>query len=147
VGSRRYGRLGWLMLPVKSIDAVFPVWGVTSLAILVFSLASGQAQLRLWTLLLLGAKWLLDAILFVAMLRWHRHTFPALSSLLSFRWQLFCGCTESLGFNWFRQLAVLRAYGWFFRRFHAWEQARWVPTRSTLSAANDEPSAEAQTGS
>jgi cellulose synthase/poly-beta-1,6-N-acetylglucosamine synthase-like glycosyltransferase len=147
VGSRRYGRLGWLMLPVKSIDAVFPVWGVTSLAILVFSLASGQTELRLWTLLLLGAKWLLDAILFVAMLRWHRHTFPALSALLSFRWQLFCGCTESLGFNWFRQLAVLRAYGWFFRRFHAWEQARWVPTASTLPAANDEPSPEAQTGS
>lgn len=148
IASRRYGRLGWLMLPVKSIDAVFPLWGVTALGMLVLSLAGGRTELQRWTLVLLGAKWLLDAVLFAAMLLWHRHTFPALSRRLGFRWQLFCGCTESLGFNWLRQLAVLRAYGWFFRRFQTWEQARWLPAGPVLSAANDsEPSAPAQTGS
>jgi len=146
IASRRYGRLGWLMLPVKSVDALLPFWGITSLAILVGSLASGRTELRSWTLILLGAKWLLDGGLFAAMLLWHRRTFPALSGLLSFRWQLFCGCTESLGFNWFRQLAVLRAYGWFFRRFQTWEQERWAPAASALSALNDSGPC-AQTGS
>jgi cellulose synthase/poly-beta-1,6-N-acetylglucosamine synthase-like glycosyltransferase len=148
IANRRYGRLGQLMLPVKSIDAALPFWGFTSLAILVGSLASGRTELKLWTLALLGAKWLLDSVLYVAMLRWHRRAFPARAGLLGFGWQLFCGCTESLGFNWLRQLAVLRAYGWFFRRFQSWEQARWVPSAPSLSAANDTgPAARAQTGS
>ncbi len=146
IASPRYGRLGWLMLPVKSVDAVFPFWGVTSLVLLILSLASGRAELQRWTLLLLAAKWLLDAVLFAAMLLWHRRAYPALSRLLDFRWQLFCGCTESLGFNWLRQLAVLRAYGWFLRRFQAWEQSRWAPASQPLPAAND-ATAQAQTGS
>jgi cellulose synthase/poly-beta-1,6-N-acetylglucosamine synthase-like glycosyltransferase len=148
VGNPRYGRLGLLMLPVKSVDAVFPFWGLTSLVILLGSLSSGRTRLCTWTLLLLGAKWALDAGLFSAMLLWHRRSFPAASSLLGFRWQLLCGCTESLGFNWLRQLAVLRAYGWFFRRFQAWEQTRWVPAPSALGAVNDtETLPHARTGS
>jgi cellulose synthase/poly-beta-1,6-N-acetylglucosamine synthase-like glycosyltransferase len=146
--NRRYGRLGLAMLPVKSIDAALPFWGFTSLAILVGSLASGRTELRTWTLTLLGAKWVLDSALFTLMLLWHRRAFAARSGLLSFRFQLFCGCTESLGFNWLRQLAVLRAYGWFFRRFQGWEQARWVPDSPQLSAANDSGlTARAHTGS
>jgi cellulose synthase/poly-beta-1,6-N-acetylglucosamine synthase-like glycosyltransferase len=148
VASRRYGRLGLLMLPVKCVDAVFPFWGLTSLVILLGSLASGRTRLATWTLLLLGAKWVLDAGLFSAMLLWHRRSFPAASRLLAFRWQLVLGCTESLGFNWLRQLAVLRAYGWFARRFKAWEQTRWVPASSALGAVNDaEASPQAKTGS
>jgi cellulose synthase/poly-beta-1,6-N-acetylglucosamine synthase-like glycosyltransferase len=148
IANRRYGRLGWLMLPVKSVDAVLPFWGFTSLAIFVGALASGHAQLRTWTLLLLGCKWLLDSVLYVAMLRWHRRAFPARSALFDFRWQLLCGCTESLGFNWLRQLAVLRAYGWFFRRFQGWEQARWLSSEAGLPAANDsEQGVRARTGS
>ena len=77
-----------------------------------------------------------------------RRRFPTPSGLLPFRWQLFCGCTESIGFNWLRQLAVLRAYGWFFRRFRAWEQTRWAEAASDVPAANDiEPSTPAHTGS
>jgi cellulose synthase/poly-beta-1,6-N-acetylglucosamine synthase-like glycosyltransferase len=148
IANTRYGRLGRLMLPVKSIDAAFPFWGVTSLAILLGCLVTGRTTLFSWTLVLLAAKWLLDAGLFLAMLLWHRSAFPALSGLLDFRWQLFCGGTESLGFNWLRQLAVLRAYGWFFRRFHSWEQDRWVPDGAQLPAVNDgESTPQAKTGS
>jgi cellulose synthase/poly-beta-1,6-N-acetylglucosamine synthase-like glycosyltransferase len=148
VGARRYGRLGLFMLPVKCVDALFPFWGLTSLAILVVALARGGTALGGFTLALLLAKWVLDAGLFTAMLLWHRRRFPALSGLLPFRWQLFCGCTESVGFNWLRQLAVLRAYGWFFRRFRAWEQTRWAEAASDVPAANDiEPSTPAHTGS
>jgi len=148
IANRRYGRLGWLMLPVKSVDAALPLWGFTTLAILVGALASGRTELRAWTLLLLGAKWLLDSVLYAAMLHWHRRAFPSRSLVLSFPWQLFCGCTESLGFNWLRQVAVLRAYGWVFRRVQHWEQARWLPAASGLAAANDSGQVrQAQTGS
>ena len=136
------------MLPVKSIDAALPFWGFTTLAILLGALASGQAELRAWTLALLGTKWLLDAALFAAMLRWHRRTFPLQAGRLGFAWQLFCGCTESLGFNWLRQVAVLRAYGWCFRRIRPWKQARWREWPSGLPPANDsDPAPQAQTGS
>jgi cellulose synthase/poly-beta-1,6-N-acetylglucosamine synthase-like glycosyltransferase len=147
IANRRYGRLGWLMLPVKSVDAALPFWGFTTLAILVGALASGRTELRAWTLWLLGAKWLLDSVLYAAMLQWHRRAFPQRSRVLSFGWQLFCGFTESLGFNWLRQVAVLRAYGWFFRRVQHWEQARWLPAAAGLTAANDNnPAPQAQTG-
>jgi cellulose synthase/poly-beta-1,6-N-acetylglucosamine synthase-like glycosyltransferase len=148
IANPRYGRVGWLMLPVKSIDAALPFWGFTTLAILLGAVASGRTELRAWTLTLLGAKWLLDAALFAAMLRWHRQAFPLQSERLSFAWQLFCGCTESLGFNWLRQVAVLRAYGWCFRRLRPWKQARWLEGPSGLPAANDsDPAPQAQTGS
>jgi cellulose synthase/poly-beta-1,6-N-acetylglucosamine synthase-like glycosyltransferase len=148
IANRRYGRLGWLMLPVKSVDAALPFWAFTTLAISLGALASGRTELRAWTLGLLGAKWLLDAALFVAMLRWHQRAFPIQSSTLGFHWQLFCGCTESLGFNWLRQLAVVRAYGWCFGRIRPWEQARWLEGPSLLSAANDsEPERQVKTGS
>jgi cellulose synthase/poly-beta-1,6-N-acetylglucosamine synthase-like glycosyltransferase len=137
VGNRRYGRLGWLMLPVKTIDAALPFWGFTTLAILVGAVASGRAELRMWTFGLLGAKWLLDSALYLVMLRWHRRAFPQRAAGLAFSWQLFCGFSESLGFNWLRQLAVLRAYGWVFRRVQRWEQARWVSAPGPLPAAND----------
>jgi hypothetical protein len=51
--------------------------------------------------------------------------------------------TESLGFNWLRQLAVLRAYVWFARRIRRWEQARWggAPIVEPAPAAQPERAA------
>ena len=43
VGARRYGALGLAMLPVKAIDAVQPLYGLTALAILIAAAFGGQA--------------------------------------------------------------------------------------------------------
>lgn len=147
IGNPQYGRLGWLLLPIKSVDAALPLWGFASLAILIGTLAAGHSELRasVWALLL--AKWLLDAVLVSAMLVWHARAFPQRSARLGFGWQLLYGCTESLGFNWLRQLAVLRAYAFWAARIHSWEQPRWG-LAGTLGAANDSrASTRANTGS
>ena len=56
--------------------------------------------------------------------------------------QLATCTTESLGFNWLRQVAVIRAYAWFFRRTHRWEQPRWQS--SALAANETEPATSTQ---
>lgn len=42
VGDRRYGWLGTLMLPVKAIDTLQPLYGLTAFLLLVFYVASGR---------------------------------------------------------------------------------------------------------
>jgi len=42
VGDRRYGWLGTLMLPVKAVDTLQPLYGLTAFLLLVYYLASGR---------------------------------------------------------------------------------------------------------
>ncbi len=42
VGDRRVGRLGTVMLPIKALDAVQPLYGLTALALLVMFAVTGQ---------------------------------------------------------------------------------------------------------
>ena len=42
VGDRRYGALGLLMLPVKAVDTLQPIYGLTAIGLLLFALARGQ---------------------------------------------------------------------------------------------------------
>jgi cellulose synthase/poly-beta-1,6-N-acetylglucosamine synthase-like glycosyltransferase len=42
VGDRRYGWLGTLMLPIKAIDTLQPIYGLTALVVLLGSLATGR---------------------------------------------------------------------------------------------------------
>ena len=41
-GDRRYGKVGWLMLPVKAIDTVQPIYGLTAFALLLGFLFTGN---------------------------------------------------------------------------------------------------------
>ncbi len=50
VGDPRFGRLGLLMLPVKALDALQPIYGLTAFALLLFYLATG----RYWMLAPVG---------------------------------------------------------------------------------------------
>jgi hypothetical protein len=42
VGDARYGRVGTLMLPIKAIDALQPVYGLTAVVLLVAFAATGR---------------------------------------------------------------------------------------------------------
>jgi len=42
VGDRRYGALGWAMLPVKAIDTLQPLYGLTAFALLVTYVVTGR---------------------------------------------------------------------------------------------------------
>jgi cellulose synthase/poly-beta-1,6-N-acetylglucosamine synthase-like glycosyltransferase len=45
VGNPRYGRLGMMMLPVKALDTLQPIYGLLAFALLVFYLATGRLAL------------------------------------------------------------------------------------------------------
>jgi cellulose synthase/poly-beta-1,6-N-acetylglucosamine synthase-like glycosyltransferase len=44
-GDRRYGKVGWLMMPVKAFDTVQPIYGLTAFALLVAFLITGNFQI------------------------------------------------------------------------------------------------------
>lgn len=125
IGSRSHGGVGLFMLPVKSIDATLPFWGLTSLVFLIASAATGHERWQLASAALFFGKWLVDALLYAAMIRWHARAFPERRPVPRLGTQLATSMSESLGFNWLRQVAVIRAYVWFFRRTQKWEQPRW----------------------
>ncbi len=133
VGDPKMGALGLFMLPIKCVDAVLPIWGALSLFILLAAAVSaglhGDRAAAAWQVSALGlfvGKWLVDLTLSAVMWRWHAQLFPGRAGLPAARRLLWHIATEGLVFNWFRQLAVLNAYGWFLRRVQKWHQPRWT---------------------
>ena len=125
VGNPRMGLLGGLMLPIKCVDAILPLWGSLSLAVLLAAALHGSAAWERAGLLLFLARWVVDLALSGVMWTWHRRLFPERSHVLSGAALALHMATEGLIFNWFRQIAVLNAYGWFVRRVQRWHQPRW----------------------
>ena len=60
VGDARYGRLGTLMLPVKAMDTLQPIYGLTAFVLLLAYLATGRLAVALPVGGVIGAKILLD---------------------------------------------------------------------------------------
>ncbi len=129
VGDRRMGAVGWLMLPIKCVDAILPLWGSLSLAILLAAALGGSAHWQRAGLALFLLRWGVDLGLSVLMWHWHRRLFPGREYALSGGTLGFHMASEGLVFNWFRQVAVLNAYSWFVRRVQKWHQPRWGNAR------------------
>lgn len=125
VANPRMGLLGGLMLPIKCVDAILPVWGSLSLAVLLAATLNGTAAWERAGLLLFFTRWVVDLCLSGIMWRWHRRLFPGRGRELPGVILGFHMATEGLVFNWFRQIAVLNAYSWFVRRVRKWHQPRW----------------------
>ena len=60
VGSRRYGALGLAMLPVKAIDTLQPLYGLTAFALLVFYAVTGRLTILAPVAAVIGAKIAID---------------------------------------------------------------------------------------
>ena len=72
VGNRSYGWLGVLMLPVKAIDTLQPLYGLTAFALLIAYAAWPTARTLEPVGALIGAKILLDLVFHVASVRAYR---------------------------------------------------------------------------
>ena len=119
VGDRRLGALGWLLLPIKCIDAMLPVWGVLSLSLLVAALATGIEALQISALALFGGKVMIELANAAVVGTCHRALFGDRRFAVRM-WPYVL--TEGLVFHWFRQIAVLRAYQRVHVRQPQWEQ-------------------------
>ncbi|QHI98802.1 glycosyltransferase [Xylophilus rhododendri] len=62
VGDRRYGWMGTLMLPVKAIDTLQPLFGLTAFGLLVWDLASGRISLLAAAGAVIGIKLAIDLV-------------------------------------------------------------------------------------
>ena len=131
VGNPRMGLVGNFMLPIKCVDAILPLWGFLSLAVLLAAALHGSATWERAGLWLFLVRWVVDLALSGVMWTWHRRLFPERSHLLPGSTLALHMATEGLVFNWFRQIAVLNAYSWFVRRVQRWHQPRWNQPAAT----------------
>ncbi len=131
VGNPRMGLVGTLMLPIKCVDAILPVWGSLSLAVLLAATLHGSAAWERAGLFLFLARWVVDLALSGVMWNWHRRLFPDRGHVLPGAVLAAHMATEGIIFNWFRQIAVLNAYSWFVRRVRKWHQPRWGVASTT----------------
>lgn len=59
-GNRRYGQLGLLMLPVKALDTLQPIYGLTAIALLIVFLCQGRLHTALSISGVIAAKIVID---------------------------------------------------------------------------------------
>jgi cellulose synthase/poly-beta-1,6-N-acetylglucosamine synthase-like glycosyltransferase len=64
-GNRRYGTLGMVMLPVKAIDTVQPLYGLTAFALLLGFVCGGRGAIVLSIFSVIGAKTLFDLLFYL----------------------------------------------------------------------------------
>jgi glycosyltransferase involved in cell wall biosynthesis len=109
MGSPRFGALGLVMLPVKAIDTLQPIYGLSATALLVVFLATGRLSAALPAAGLTLAKVGLDianiALLIAAYRRWTGDR-----STLSFGRAVVCLVVEPFSFQILRHLGA--AWGW-----------------------------------
>jgi cellulose synthase/poly-beta-1,6-N-acetylglucosamine synthase-like glycosyltransferase len=60
VGDRRLGALGTVMLPVKALDTLQPIYGLTALGLLGFFIADGRSDILVPVLLIVAVKLVID---------------------------------------------------------------------------------------
>ncbi|BBZ33953.1 glycosyl transferase family 2 [Mycolicibacterium confluentis] len=73
VGDRRLGALGTVMLPIKALDTVHPLYGLTALALLASFLISGRFDILGPVLLVVAGKLVIDMAFAAWSVRRYRH--------------------------------------------------------------------------
>ena len=139
VGDRRYGWLGVLMLPVKAVDTLQPLYGLTAFILLLYYLAGGRWNALLPAAGLITAKIVLD----LAFHLWSVHLYRRWvgdARRASLGWALVAALVEPFTFQLLRHSGA--ALGWvsFLTGQRQWgRQSRFGFDRG---AASREPAAE-----
>ncbi len=74
-GNRRYGRLGMRMLPIKALDTLQPIYGLTAFVLLVALLIAGKIEIALPVFGLITAKIVADFFVYL----WTVHLYRRLT--------------------------------------------------------------------
>jgi len=109
VGDRRHGWLGTLMLPVKAIDTLQPLYGLTAFALLVAYAARGRVDTLGPAAALIGTKIAVD----LGFHLWSVHLYRRWvgdTTRASFGWALLAAVIEPFSFQLLRHLGA--ALGW-----------------------------------
>lgn len=109
VGDTRLGRLGTSMLPVKAIDTLQPLYGLTAFALLVFYAATARLDIVAPVAAIIGSKIAID----LAFHLWSVHLYRRWlgnATDASFGWALLAAIAEPFTFQLLRHTGA--ALGW-----------------------------------
>lgn len=109
VGDRRYGWLGTLMLPVKAIDTLQPLYGLTAFGLLVWDVASGRISLLAAAGAVIGIKLAIDLVFHLWSMHLYRRWAGA-SHRIHFGRGLLAALAEPFTFQLLRHTGA--ALGW-----------------------------------
>jgi cellulose synthase/poly-beta-1,6-N-acetylglucosamine synthase-like glycosyltransferase len=108
-GNRNYGKLGTTMLPVKAIDTLQPIYGLTAFVLLIWFLASGRYFLALPIVLVMLAKIVVDISFHLWSLHLYRRWTGDLQSMGTAK-ALLAAVLEPFTFQLLRHAGA--AWGW-----------------------------------
>jgi cellulose synthase/poly-beta-1,6-N-acetylglucosamine synthase-like glycosyltransferase len=109
VGNRRYGALGLAMLPVKAIDTLQPLYGLTAFVLLGLYAAQGRLPLLTAVGAVIGAKIALDLAFHLWSVHVYRRWVGAAATATA-PWALAAAIVEPFTFQLLRHLGA--AWGW-----------------------------------
>jgi cellulose synthase/poly-beta-1,6-N-acetylglucosamine synthase-like glycosyltransferase len=109
VGDARHGRLGTLMLPVKAIDTLQPLYGLTAFALLVFYAATRRLDIVAPVAAVIGAKIAIDLLFHLWSVHLYRRWVDD-ACRASFGWALVAALVEPFTFQLLRHTGA--ALGW-----------------------------------
>ena len=124
IGNRRFGKLGLLMLPLKSVDTIQPFFGLSAFLILLGLAFKSELSLLSVLLPLISAKIVLDIACHAWIIHLY-HRWTGLRAGVSMPLAVLASILEPFSFQLLRQLgAVLGWYRFLSGRQHWGRQAR-----------------------
>ncbi|MFM9879615.1 MAG: glycosyltransferase family 2 protein [Burkholderiaceae bacterium] len=131
LGNARYAAVGRFMLPIKVVDTMQPVFGLTAFALLVYFVVTQQPVLRL-VLLVIALKLLLDVLFHLWSVhlyhRWLGQRVPPTTWLLA----VLAAFAEPFSFQLLRHSGALSGWGSFLSK-----RTDWMPQRQARLRAPD----------
>jgi cellulose synthase/poly-beta-1,6-N-acetylglucosamine synthase-like glycosyltransferase len=128
-GNRRFGWLGIAMMPVKAIDTLQPIYGLTAFGLLIGFVAAGRYALAFPILLVMIAKVIVDLIFHLWSLRLYRNWTGDLQSAGSSK-AILAAIFEPFSFQLMRHAGA--AWGWW--TFLTGQQSWGRQSRAGISA-------------
>lgn len=134
-GNARYGALGLRMLPIKALDTLQPIYGLTAFALLLVLVVTGREAIAIPVFGFISAKILADFVVYL----WTVHLYRRLTggrTEVQFRAAIIAAILEPFSFQLLRHAGA--AWGWiaFLRGSKDWGFAP-VPARKQLPVAGE----------
>jgi cellulose synthase/poly-beta-1,6-N-acetylglucosamine synthase-like glycosyltransferase len=126
-GNPRYGWLGTLMLPVKAIDTLQPIYGITAFVLLVYILAAGRISILAPVAGIIAAKTFIDLLFHLWSIRLYRR-WTGMRSTTHAGHAVLAALAEPFSFQLLRHTGALLGWFQFLSRRQIWgKQHRSAP--------------------
>jgi cellulose synthase/poly-beta-1,6-N-acetylglucosamine synthase-like glycosyltransferase len=126
-GNGRYGPLGRVMLPIKAIDTMQPIYGLTAFILLLRFLVSGHYTILIPVLVIILSKILIDLWFHLWSVRLYTHWIGERTTAARMSLAALAALAEPFSFQLMRHAGA--AWGWlsFIAGRHRWESSPAVP--------------------